>query len=300
MNTSNLNTVKERVDFISQNKNLSLETPYTTCKIEICGICNMKCRFCYQKILSSNGIRQKFMPMEDFKLVLKVLKEKVPTLKEVGLFYMGEAGLNPNLPDMYKLCKEEGYFTYLTTNGLSITNILPAIEFIDSLKVSWNYKNFFDFSYKTNLKSKLSYKQIKTNTYELQKECHKYNKKLTVSTILDPNDKKEDYETSLKEIYYDDHYWIPLQTQAGYKDIGFDGVIGEYDNVSTPIPCWSLFKGIYIDSELNIRTCCYGHTDEFIIGNIKNNPNFNKDVYKSQHLKEEIPEICKNCLKHSI
>lgn len=300
MNTSNLNTVKERVDFISQNKNLSLETPYTTCKIEVCGKCNMKCSFCYENILANNKIRQKLMSIKDFKLVLKILKEKVPTLKEIGLFYMGEAGLHPDLPKLYKLCKDEGYFTYLTTNGLFIKNILPAIKYIDSLKVSWNYKDYFDFSNKTNLKSIISYKIIKINTCELQKECHKYNKKLTVSTILDPNDNKEDYETSLKEICYDDHYWIPLQTQGGYKNTGSDGVIGEFDNVSTPIPCWSLFKGIYIDSDLNIRTCCYGHTDKFIIGNIKNNSNFNKDVYKTQHLKGEIPEICKNCLKHSI
>ena len=45
-------TVKDRVDRISNNKDITMNTPYTTCKIEVCGICNMKCEFCYEKELA--------------------------------------------------------------------------------------------------------------------------------------------------------------------------------------------------------------------------------------------------------
>lgn len=37
--------VKDRVDRISNNKDITMNTPYTTCKIEVCGVCNMKCKF---------------------------------------------------------------------------------------------------------------------------------------------------------------------------------------------------------------------------------------------------------------
>lgn len=301
MSTLDLNTVKERVDYISDNTNYTINTPYISCKVEICGKCNMKCNFCYENTLVKEGKRQKLLSIEDLELILKALK-RVSTLKEIGLFYMGEAGLHPKLAEMYKLCRDNGYFTFLTTNGLLIDNILPAIQYIDSLKVSWNYKNFEDFKTKTGLNDENQYNTIKENTKELIEECHKFGTKLTISTILNPNDKKEDYDSSLKELSYDEHYWIPLQTQAGFKETGLDGVVGEYDNTSSPIPCWSLFRGIYIDSDLNIRTCCYGHDDKFIIGNIKNNdnPTFDKNTFKEKHLEKIVPDICKNCLKNSI
>lgn len=289
-------TIKDRVDRISNNKDITMNTQYTTCKIEVCGVCNMKCKFCYEKELARSKTRQKKMNIEDLKLVLDILKEKVPTIKEVGLFYMGEPGLNNYLDRMYKLCKEYGYFTYLTTNGLYIHNILRSIPYVDSLKVSWNYKDPSDFQNKTGL-HKDEYYRIADNTKYLYDICHKYNKDLTISTIVKDEQDKEEYLSSLKELYYDYHYFLPLQTQGGYNVSGTDGVVGEYDKQSSTIPCWSLFKGVYIDSDFNIRTCCYGHTEEFIIGNIKTNPNFNKDVFKEDQLNHKIPNICRNCLR---
>ena len=68
--------VKDRVDRISNNKDITMNTPYTTCKIEVCGICNMKCEFCYEKELARSNTRQKKMNIEDLKLVLDTLKRE--------------------------------------------------------------------------------------------------------------------------------------------------------------------------------------------------------------------------------
>ena len=96
----------------------------------------------------------------------------------------------------------------------------------------------------------------------------------------------------------DEHYFIPLQTQGGTFDIGTDGVVGEADNPVNPIPCWSLFKGLYIDCDLNIRTCCYGHNKDHILGNIKDNNVQDHTIYKQQQLNGKIPNICKKCLRY--
>lgn len=89
------------------------------------------------------------MTESDFECVLRFLKT-VPSMKEVGLFYIGESGLHPNLSFFYRRLKEEGYFTYLTTNGTAASNVLRAIPYIDSLKVSWNYADVQDFALKTH------------------------------------------------------------------------------------------------------------------------------------------------------
>jgi len=97
-------TVQDRVQLISDNTNLSLDTKITTAKIEITGVCTFKCHFCYQKEMIAKNERQTFMPDKDFNQVLEYLK-LYPDLKEVGLFYMGESGLHPKLADYYKQLK---------------------------------------------------------------------------------------------------------------------------------------------------------------------------------------------------
>lgn len=297
-----MSTVQERVQSISNNKDLNLNTPYTTAKIELTGICTLKCNFCYNKIMKDKHIRQKNMNLSDLCFVIDKLKE-IPTLKEVGLFYMGESGLNYNIISGYRLLKSAGYFTYLTTNATNIKYIKLAIPYIDSLKVSWNYKNDQDFITKTNTDVSM-YSKIIENIETLYKICHQNNKELTISTVLDSDEKE--YNEVLKSLKFDHHYFIPLQTQGGTNINGYDGVIGESKKPSNPIPCWSLFKGIYIDVDLNVRTCCYGHQDKHIIGNLKNSSlldliNSKKVIdMKKKHLNNEIPIECLKCLKNQM
>jgi radical SAM protein with 4Fe4S-binding SPASM domain len=119
--------------------------------------------------------------------------------------------------------------------------------------------------------------------------------------VLDKD--KSFYNNVLKQLNYDEHYWIPLQTQNGYNENGLDGVVGEDDKKYSQIPCWSLFKGLYIDVDLNVRTCCYGHDDCFILGNLKTAalPDILKSAkyreMKEKHLNNNIPNECKKCLR---
>ena len=291
-------SVKERVNAISVNDNITLNTPCTTAKIELSGICTLDCEFCYNKTMARNNERQQVMPELDFDIVVNAL-EQIGTIKEVGLFYMGESALHPMLSKFYKILKDRGFFTYLTTNGTLLRNVIAAIPYIDSLKVSWNYKDQEDFMQKTN-SAWGSYGYIIKNIGILNKEFQKYGKVLTVSTILDSN--KDDYANALSQLEYGDHYWLPLQSQGGTYDTGLAGVVGEYENKVSPIPCWSLFKGFYVDVDLNIRCCCYGHSKDHILGNLRNNSVINilnsKKIIdiKKNHLENKIPEVCKKCI----
>lgn len=285
--------IKERIDAVANNKNLTINTPITTAKIELTGVCTLQCNFCFNSAMRNNNLRQRYMTDEDFNRVLTYLK-LYPDLKEVGLFYMGESGLHPKLAEYYKRLKELGYFTYLTTNATYIDNIIKAIPYIDSLKVSWNYSSKSDFVKKTGCHSNI-YENIKKNIGILYGECQKYNKPLAISTVLD-TDKKE-YEPTIKNLPCTEHYYIPLQTQGGTIKEGLGGVVGQSENMSTKIPCWSLFKGLYIDCDLNVRTCCYGHSKEHILGNIKDEVSYNKKDLKEMHLRGITPSICQKCLE---
>ena len=286
--------ITKRVNTISNNSAISLSDKMTTARIELTGVCTLDCKFCYNHTLKKTRTRQKFLNKEDFLLVVKTL-DKIGTIKEVGCFYMGESGLHPNLDDYYKSLKSRGYFTYLTTNGTSIKNILDAIPYIDSLKVSWNYRNQKDFVAKTRSDPGF-YEIIQYNIKKLYFTSHKHGKKLSLSTVVDYGEKPEEYRSILSTLPYDEHYYMPVQTQCGVYKSGKGGVVGEFYHQASKIPCWSLFRGFYVDVDLNVRTCSYGHTDAHILGNIKTGFDLEKLSLKKQHLAGIVPEMCVECI----
>ena len=290
-----MSSIQERIKRISRNDNLTVDTKITTCKIELTGICTLKCHFCNNSSMKKNNERQKLLSDHDFEEILSYVS-KFDSLQEIGLFYMGESGLHPHLATYYKILKDNGYFTYLTTNGTYIDNVIKAIPYIDSLKVSWNYKNKNDYIDNFASKSSCEYEKIIDNIETLYKECHKHNKRLAISTVLDTS--KEEYLQELEKLSFDEHYWIPLQSQGGCNAKGLDGVVGEVENQVSPLPCWSLFKGLYIDCDLNIRTCCYGHEAQHILGNIKDGNIKDTNTFKQQQLEKTIPSICHQCLRN--
>ena len=112
MKTTTGTGITKRVNAISDNHNLSVNTPMTTARIELTGFCPFNCRFCYNQVMVKNKERQKSMTKEDFQIALDAV-DAIGTIKEVGLFYMGESGIHPNLAEYYKQVKDKGYFTYL-------------------------------------------------------------------------------------------------------------------------------------------------------------------------------------------
>lgn len=288
--------IVERVNKITSNKDITIDTPLSMARIELTGCCTLNCKFCAHNAMRENGIRQTFMKDDDFDFVISKIEE-IPTIKEIGLFYMGESGLHNKLDEYYKKVHDKGYFTFLTTNGTYITNILRALPYIDSLKVSWNYKNSKDFVKKTGSNIE-NYDIILHNIKRLFADCHNLNKGLSISTVLCNEETKDDYMYVLSNIPYDEHYFINIH---GSNDISKPSNDKNISNGCISIPCWSLFKGLYIDVDLNVRSCTYGNEDINILGNLRREDVFNKHVmskdrFKRAQLKGDIPKMCMNCL----
>lgn len=305
--------ISERIKEIANVKDVTVDYKPTTLKIEACGRCTLSCKYCIVADNRLNCVRQHVLSVKEFRNIMSFVEshKDIFDIKEVGLFYMGESGMNPKLDVMYKDLKDHEYFTYLTTNATYITNIIRAIPYIDSLKVSWNYKNLKDFMNKT-MSSAMLYEAIIKNIKVLSEECKKYNTQYTFSTILD-NDKPEnvvkgEYYDILNKLhpYFDEHYWLPLQSQGGFyhKDEAKPGVLGTTECSKDPKVCWSLFKGLYIDCDMNVRTCCFGYHDDQILMNktdIVKNRIPKKAIAKMKRIRQaqlngEIPEECKHCL----
>ena len=279
--------IKERVDKISDTSNLSIDTKVTTAKLEATGICNMDCIFCFNHVMKQNKQRQRFITDKDFSIMLDAL-DKLETIKEVGMFYMGESTIHPKLPYFYKVLKNHNYFTYLTCNNFNLNILSKAIPYIDSVKISFNTE--YDDTQIKKIES----------LYNLLHSC---NKTLSISSVIQPHENKDTYLRYNNTIPHDEWYYLPMQTQGGTIDIGVDGVVGEYDKQSSPIPCWSLFKGFYVDCELNVRTCCYGHHDTHILMNLEKEKFSKKEyynrkrLYMKDHLEHRIPSICSSCIR---
>ena len=82
-----------------------METEVTSAKLESTGMCRLNCKFCYNSTMMKNDERQRFITEEDFNLMIDAL-DKLGSIKEVGMFYMGESLYPPNLAHFYKVLKD--------------------------------------------------------------------------------------------------------------------------------------------------------------------------------------------------
>lgn len=66
------------------------------------------------------------------------------------------------------------------------------------------------------------------------------------------------------------------------------------------MPCWSLFKFLYVDVNLNVRACCYGHHECHKMYNVRDVDRYKipDDVVdmRKKHLLGIIPTQCESCL----
>ena len=291
-----MSSIRERMLDKHCIKDISLDTPVTIAKLELTGICNLNCSFCYNSKLRKNHIRQKLVTDNDVYKFLDAIKT-FPSIKEVGLYGLGESTLHPSLDKYYKLIKDAGYYTYLTTNGVYIDHLVSALPYIDSLKFSWNYKNDEDFAIKTHTDHSIMY-TIMNNINRI----YKLKPDISISVVLGLDDEISEYKYMLSKLSYKDIVFVPLLSQGWNSSSSTGGGPRIIQEPNTIDPCWSLFKGIYVDCDLNVRTCSYGNCNNtHILGSLKHNPLdailYNRDKYKQMHLDREFPSMCKKCLK---
>lgn len=269
--------ITDRIDNVTHMKAHHFTTtppPPISVKIELTATCNFKCWFC----AVPNNLRKK--QDMDFDLYRRLVDEMVEYgVEELGVFYLGESTLYPQLPEAIEYAKDAGMeYVFLTTNGYQIDEGLYDEIFsagLDSLKFSYNAPNRLETirtvrvdSFNTVVKNiRLAHEVRKLGGYDVG---------LFASSIeYNPNTRDEFKEAlALIEPYIDEHYWLPLYNQAGFvKDkTGDDDIAGNTGRADAAVNaenCWSIFTASHITYNGLMSACCFDHDESFNMGDLK-------------------------------
>ena len=284
-------------------------------KIELTAHCNLKCWFC----ATGDGLREKgHMDFDLFKELAWNCKKA--GVEELGLFYLGESFLYPHLVEAVKYAKEECGFKYvfLTTNGLYHKTEKTEALFtagLDSLKFSLNAGSEKQYREHTGVNGfYLQLRNIRTIS-ELRDKVEKetgHRCGIYASSILydeAQRDLMQPVIDSLKDCI-DEHYWLPLYSQAGLKIDGDDvlitaGVRGRLDNLRDPLPCWAVFREGHIKWDGMLSACCFDHKQDFEMGDLTKvqfKDAWNSDKFRAlriAHLTKDVTGTpCENCIAY--
>lgn len=287
-------------------------------KIELSPRCNFRCEFCSL----SDRVKQptEDMDFDTFKRLANELKEV--GVQEVGVFYIGESLINPDLTEKAILyLKKIGIpYVFLTSNGsMAHPHIVERMmeAGLDSLKWSVNSGDEKQFAFVTAVSPKLFNtitKNIK-NAWELRKEKG-YKIVLSASSIAYDEEQRTKMEPYLKEHiipYVDKHYWLPLYEIDAFntskKKRCLEGKpTGPQPRLETwrePLPCWRLFTVSHIRADGKLPVCCFDGEGNFSAGNVMNSsfmsvwnsPTFQK--FRDAHLKGDVRGLpCESCVAY--
>jgi MoaA/NifB/PqqE/SkfB family radical SAM enzyme len=287
----------------------SLPSPKSI-KIELVPRCNYKCKYCG---LSKRN-HQPTMDM-DFDLFVNIAQQaKENNIDEVGLFYIGEPLVNPNL--IIRACnylkKELNIpYVFLTTNGsLAFKNILEELMAagLDSLKWSYNYFSSEDLHQKTEA-PKIFWDKTNKNikdAFDVRKNFG-FKTRLYASSIMF----SENYNVNMKQAldkfvfpYVDEHYWLPLLNH-GYviKGETSQGNTARYHCPVDPLPCWSIFTIAHVLSDGRLTACCFDAYGDWVVGDLKNGnfmEEWNSEKFKKLRrlhlIKNVTGSACEKCV----
>ena len=97
----------------------NLYTPLDICRffptIEIAGKCNLRCRTCDMGLPGANKGRG-HMNSDIFESVLDKMTREIPLMNSVALYTWGEPLLNPEIPQIIKICNKYGVATEISSN----------------------------------------------------------------------------------------------------------------------------------------------------------------------------------------
>lgn len=246
-------------------------------KIELTARCDYKCFFC----ASAHRLRKK-ADME-WDLLTKLLREmREAGVEEIGMFYLGESFMYPQLAEAIRYAKQEcGYpYVFLTTNGrLATADKIEACMAagLNSLKFSFNHADQQQFHEVTGVKKK-EFSKVLENIKAAKniRDQGGYDCGIYASSIKYDGDQLARMETAVEEIlpYIDEHYWLPLYGQAGLtsganETVPVAGNPGRVGAMRDPIPCWAVFTEGHVTYDGGLSACCFDHDGAFRMGDLK-------------------------------
>ena len=279
-------SIRKRLDGITKisNEYLSLTPPAPkSVKIELTPRCNYRCVYCGLSFRENQP--NKDMDFNLFKRITKEMKEI--GVEEIGVFYIGESFINPNLlVDAITYLKKDLKIPYvfLTSNAsLAKPEVVEKCmkAGLDSLKWSCNVANDEQFQQMMNVTSgffDLAKDNIK-KAYEIR-DLFNYGTKLYASSIRYNDEQAKLMQPFLDKFvlpYVDDHYWLPLYTMGGAakdkeNELGLKpvpGNPGRCDSPVEPLPCWTVFTAGHVLADGRLTACCMDAKGDWVMGDLK-------------------------------
>lgn len=257
--------IRERVKAMEDMHNFAEYCiPPKSLKIEVAASCNLKCEFCFHKNCRRSGL----MTKNDFLTAIKIAKDlKIP---QVGLLFLGEPTMNPELPELIRIAKEDYQIPYVfvTTNGVSSETMIQKLmeSPLDSLKWSINQPTAKAFKEATGVNG---FNQLMKNI-KLAASLTKNTKLYASSAVYDVNKVDKEMATFIDaqvRPYVYEHYYFKINNQGGL--IQDDHFTVAHCNRLPVIPCPRIFNNSYITYDLKVALCCCAFTNDFIIGDLR-------------------------------
>ena len=288
-------------------------------KIEISPRCNYRCGFCAlrtREVQPRNDM--------DFSLFKRITQEMIDAgVTEIGVFYLGESFMNP---DLLVACishlKEIGTpYVFLTSNAsLATPDKVEACMAagLDSLKWSVNAADVEQFKDIMDVSGKLfdrALENIKA-AWELR-AWSGYKTGLYASSIRYDGEQQERMERLLDERvrpYVDQHYWLPLYSMGAFatqreEELGFKPTAGNQGRLGAlrdPLPCWSAFTEGHVTAEGKLSACCFDAKSTWAMGDLTEqsfSEAWNSAAFvalREAHLRKDVRgTVCENCIAYS-
>lgn len=261
-----MSSIVERVSSISTvESTVDIALPRSI-KIELAAICNHKCVYCSVPI---NFPKKKFIDWQTFTAATDQAAKY--SIKELGLFHMGEGTLHPRFNDCvdYVVDNYPKIGVFLTTNGTKIDAIKYCIsKNIKSIKFSLNGfdqqshlqatgVDDFDFVI-NNLTAAVQYRNAIKSTTEI-----------SASSIFANQAQQDIFAQKVAKIA-DAYYQTEIYNHAGQVNVKFVNL----DHRPTIIeglckkPCFGLYNLVHIKVDGSINLCRFGNDQRFVVGNI--------------------------------
>lgn len=288
-------------------------------KIEISPRCNYRCAFCALRT------REKQPKHDiDYELFCRATVEmRAAGVQEIGLFYLGESTMNP---DLLVACLRHVKalrfpYVFLTSNAsmcdAGLVQLLMKFG-LDSLKWSCNAADEEQFAEVMGVKPEL-FDKAKTNmraAWHVRK-AFSYGTKLYASSIRYDGEQQAKMEAFLALHvlpFVDQHYWLPLYSMGAFatareEELGYKPIAGNQGRLGAlrePLPCWSAFTEGHLTADGKLSACCFDANANWTMGDLTQQSfmeawNSEKFVaLRAAHLKRDVTgTVCQDCVAYS-
>lgn len=286
--------------------------PIKKAVIEICGICNYKCKMCPHAF--GSGREQQFKRMMNYQMFLNLLEQLEDShVEEIFLEGSGEPTMNKRLPDFVRAASDKGFRVSYITNGALMTGNLmqevvdAGLHFTRFSVTGYNKQKYTEWMSEDNLELIIS------NANETLEYIRKTGAKTTVGSyhlIIDNNNVEyevEQYQENfinkvpgIKASIWMMHNWAGLYSDITYRTkperrscgrpFSPDLVVragGNDGKQGAVVPCCMVLGQ---DS-----TAVLGHLSEQTVVEIWNGEKY--QALRSAHREHRFDDIpyCKNC-----